>query len=376
MNTTVDQLETPQVLIDRERLLANIDRVQKIADRNRVRLRPHIKTHKCIQLAELQLARGAVGITVSKPEEALVFIEHADLASVTVAYPLIAPQKIERLIAAAAERGLEVRVVVDSELALNTAAAAARAFGGKLPVFLEIDVGLHRCGLEESDPRLLQLAQQIVAAPNLQFAGILSHAGHAYGARDRAEVARVAAAECATLNRVAATLRANRFDVLEVSVGSTPTVLASETFDGVTEIRPGNYVFLDATAVRLGIAQLEDVALSVLATIVSANSRFWIIDAGSKILSSDLGAHGSSGNSGYGIALPLHNSSATPLKVSRLSEEHGWIARTNAPLRIGDRIRLVPNHSCPVANLVDQLTVVSGNDVIDQWPVAARGKVR
>ena len=161
----------------------------------------------------------------------------------------------------------------------------------------------------------------------------------------------------------------------EVSVGSTPTVLGCESFEGMTEIRPGNYVFADATAVRLGVATFNDVALSVLTTVISANDRYFIIDAGSKVLSSDLGAHGTGGNAGYGLGFRIDDLSREPLRVVRLSEEHGFIER-EGDLPIGTKLRVIPNHACPVANLAERLTVVSNDEVVDQWAVAARAKVR
>jgi D-serine deaminase-like pyridoxal phosphate-dependent protein len=375
VSTTIDQLETPQVLVDRERLIANLDRMQQIADSHRVRLRPHIKTHKSIDIAQLQLERGAVGVTASKAEEALVFIQSGKVPSVTVAYPLIDVMKIERLITDSQRHDVELRLVIDSDAGVTAAAAAAQRCGSRVRGFVEIDVGLHRCGVSEDDPRLLPLVTRIAAEPHLEFVGILSHAGHAYAAGERDELVQIATQECAILNRVRARIENSGVAVHEVSVGATPTALASETFDGLTEMRPGNYAFLDATAVRLGIARWENVALSIVATVVSANDHYWIVDAGSKVLSSDLGAHGTANTQSYGVAFtPV---SANPLRIARLSEEHGWIERSgDANLRIGDRVRIVPNHACPVANLADQLVVVSGSNVVAHWPVTARGKVR
>jgi D-serine deaminase-like pyridoxal phosphate-dependent protein len=206
--------------------------------------------------------------------------------------------------------------------------------------------------------------------------GILSHAGHAYAASNRAEIAGIAAEERAIMLRVRDRLQADGHELSEISVGSTPTVLASESFDGITEARPGNYVFSDATAVRLELGRLDDVALTILATIISANDRYFIIDAGSKVLSSDLGAHGT-GGAGYGLALPLERSdNDSPLRVVRLSEEHGFVKRAGSDLPIGTKLRIIPNHACPVANLADRLTIVSRSEVVDEWLVAGRGKVR
>ena len=378
MNVAVADIETPAVLVDYERLIANIKRVEALANAHGLHVRPHVKTHKCIQIARLQLAHGATGITASKVDEALIFIDSGEFAAITVAYPIIDVRKLKRLIAGANSGGVQLRIIIDSVVGLEAASAAAAAAASPMKVMLKIDVGLHRCGLAESDPQLLNLARKISADSALRLSGILSHAGHAYAAMSRAEIASIAADEANMMERIRARLRESVGEISVISVGSTPTVLASETFDGITEIRPGNYVFLDGTAVRLGIAEMEDVALHVLATVVSANERYFIIDAGSKVLSSDLGAHGTMSQSGYGVAFPLERALAdvAPLTLVRLSEEHGWIERDGVDLPIGSKVRIVPNHACPVANLAEHFGVTSDDRLIDYWPVAARAKVR
>ena len=370
-------LETPAVLIDRERLGRNIAWAQALADRRGVALRPHVKTHKCLEIARLQLEGGAVGLTASKVDEALVFLE-AGVPSVTVAYPIVDERKLRRLLLAAQERTTDLRVVVDSREASQLLARVAAEMRMRVGVFVEIDVGLHRCGLNESDPELIDLAQWIRSAAPLQFTGLLSHAGHAYGAGDAEEVAAIAAEECRILQRVRAMLEGCGIEVAEVSVGSTPTVLASETYAGITEIRPGNYVFMDRTPVRLGLATFDQIGLTVLVTVVSRNAEYLITDAGSKVLTSDLGAHGTAGAGGYGVAFPIDEpvGGSAGLNVARLSEEHGFVDASRGNIAIGTKLRVVPNHACPVVNLADELVVVSGDRAIDRWRVAARGKVR
>lgn len=371
------EIETPAVLIDSERLLANLEWAQSLARSRGVALRPHVKTHKCLQIAQLQLERGAVGLTASKVDEALVFIE-SGVRSITVAYPLLDPGKLDRLLRAAAQHATDLRVVVDSENGVRALTEAARRSGCVPGALLEIDVGLHRCGLSEQDPMLLPLVRCICANDNLRFVGLLSHAGHSYGASTREEVAQIAAEECAILRRVRSRLEAAGIEVSEVSVGSTPTVLASDSYEGITEIRPGNYAFMDRTPVRLGLAKLERVALTVLTTVVSVNARYLIVDAGSKVLSSDRGAHGATAVADYGLAFPLgeENDFASALPVVKLSEEHGFVGRGACDLPIGSKLRIVPNHACPVVNLVDELTVISGKGQIARWSVSARGKTR
>lgn len=374
---SLNELETPAVVVDRERLAANLQRVQAIGEHRGVRIRPHIKTHKCLEIAWLQLEGGAVGITASKPNEALVFIENG-FRSVTVAYPLVDERKVHRLLAAVRARGTDLRVTVDSCAGVKVLSERATALGVVVGIYVEIDVGLHRCGVQEDDPELVSLVQLVRSSSGLRFVGLLSHAGHAYAARTSAEVAAIAAEECGIMERVRRRLENAGIEVPEVSVGSTPTVLASDSYQGITEIRPGNYVFLDRTPVRLGLATLNQVALTVVATVVSRSEAYLITDAGSKVLSSDLGAHGTAGAGGYGLAFPLAQEIGTSagLNVAKLSEEHGFVERGTAEIAIGAKLRIVPNHACPVVNLADELIVVSGDQVVERWRVAARGQVQ
>jgi len=369
-------LDTPAVVVDETRLMANIARVAAIGRTHGVAVRPHVKTHKCLEIARAQLAAGAVGITCSKPEEALVFLR-AGVPSVTLAYPLVDPARARRLLEAAREAGAAMRFIADSDAGVAALAAAAGAAGATAAVFLKVDVGLHRCGVAEGDPRLVPLVQSIDRAPGLAFAGLLSHAGHAYGMENRAGARMVAREEAAIMARVKTRLARAGVEVPEVSVGSTPTVLASDAYEGITEIRPGNYVFVDLSQVRLGVATFEDVALHVLATVVSANDAYAIVDAGSKVLSSDLRPHSTGGGGGFGLAFPEDGpmDPAAGLPVLKLSEEHGWIGHGGRPPAIGSRVRIVPNHSCPVANLADAYAVVAPGRPARAWAVAARGKV-
>ena len=375
--TSLNEIETPAVIVDHKRLLRNIDWAQEVAKRRGLALRPHVKTHKCLEIARLQLKGGAVGLTASKVDEALVFIE-AGVPSITVAYPLVDPRKLQRLLSAAKECRTDLRVVVETTTGVEVMAHAVSEMQINVGVFVEIDVGLGRCGLREDDPALLHLVHRIQNSDQLRFAGLLSHAGHAYAASNAAEVAHIAANECNILQRVRRRLEEGHIEAAEVSVGSTPTVLASDRFDGITEIRPGNYVFMDRTPLRLGLATLDQIALTVLVTVVSRNRDYLIIDAGSKVLTSDLGAHGTKGTLGYGLAFPVAEPirTGTSLPVVRLSEEHGFVEHGGREIEIGTKLRIVPNHACPVVNLADELLVVSGNGDVAKWPVAARGKVR
>ncbi len=370
------RIETPAVVIQRPTLDDNIRCMQTLARKHGLRLRPHIKTHKCLAIARLQMAAGACGITAAKVDEALPFIRDG-IASVTLAQPQMIASKLDRLMAAAQAHRCDLRLIVDSRAGLDLLASRAVEQHFTPGVFIKIDVGLHRCGCRPDDPAILALAETIRQHPRLQFVGLLSHAGHAYGAADRTAVAAIAEDERRTMLAVARRLEDAGIPVPEISVGSTPTVLAATQFGGLTEIRPGNYVFMDQAPLRLGLIAPEQVALTVLTTVISRNPDFLIVDAGSKTFSSDMGAHGAGRGVGFGVGWPraCFGDDEQALTIVRLSEEHGFIPRGNSDLALGTCVRVIPNHACPVANLARTLVVLDGDDVYE-WPVDARGRVR
>jgi len=346
-------IDTPALLIDAGRLRANVEAMAAAARDGGVALRPHAKTHKMVEVAALQLQAGAAGLTVAKLGEAEVFAD-GGCEDILIAYPLIGDAKLERLTALA--RRARVAVALDS---LEVARAIAEA-GADVRVRIEVDTGQHRAGVLPGDAA--GLARE-VAALGLRVEGVMTHEGQAYAASDLAAATHDAVAK---LREAAATL-----EEPVISVGSTPTARFAAREPGVTEIRPGTYVFQDRTQVAHKAATESDLAAFVLATVVSrpAPDRA-VIDAGTKVLSSDrLNAPGAPVDFGavYGTGWPL----------VRASEEHGVVAippRTR--LDIGTQLRIVPNHVCPVVNLFDEAVIVEGDDVIDRWRVAARGLSR
>ncbi len=369
----MEHIETPYICIDRNKLLRNIVQMQQKAHKHGIALRPHAKTHKCAEIAQLQLTHGACGITTSRADEALFFLR-SGCPSVTVAYPLLSLQRMGMLLHTAAEHGAELRCIADSPEGIDTLARAVAKRDAKLSIFLKIDTGLHRCGLQEHDTTIETLAHSIADTPGLHFAGLLSHAGHAYGASSIEEIESIAASERALLIRLRDRLHRDGIQCEELSVGCTPTALASDSFAELTELRPGNYVFLDGNQVRLGVCTLHDVSLWVVATVISKNDKYYIVDAGSKTLSSDLGAHGTAAVSSYGTAYPQEHagSPAHAMPLVRLSEEHGFLHRADVRLAIGDRVHILPNHACPVANLAARLYVADGGNLADIWHTGAR----
>ncbi|KAF4322557.1 hypothetical protein BBO99_00003872 [Phytophthora kernoviae] len=392
--STREWMETPSVVLDETRLLRNIDRMQALATAQGVQLRPHAKTHKTREIAALQLSAGACGLTVSKPSEALQFLrgEVPGLKSLLLAYPVVQSNKVREVLKEAQQQSIEFLLTVDSTEGVDAAEEAAKACGCPLNLLIHVDVGYHRVGIEEDDPKLLALARRIDKSSSLEFRGLLSHAGHVYGCTSETEAAEVAETERVVMARIKDMLGTNGISVGIVSVGSTLTERARKDFTGITEIRPGNYVFLDRTPVRMGLCTVQDVALTVLATVVSSNKYNFIVDAGSKVLSSD-GARsaGDFGSKCYGLAFyekdfkrvlsePKHNKSLLDdgqelicFEVTKLSEEHGWIkAVEGIPYpAIGQRLVIVPNHSCVVSNLTDKFYIQGKQS--KTWSLLSRG---
>lgn len=359
-------LETPALLVDADILDGNLRAMTELAREAGVRLRPHWKTHKCPEIARRQIALGAVGGTVAKPGEAEEFLR-AGFDDLVIATPVVDPRKIERLLHLRGEARLAV--LVESEEGRRRWDEAAGRTGRPVPVLLEVDTGMHRTGVADGEAAL-PLARAIAGSENLELRGVLTHAGHAYGARTASEIAEIGRAEGELLVDTARRIRAVGIECPVVSVGSTPTVAHSARVPGVTEIRPGNYVFHDAIQVALEVVPPERCALTVLATVVArpAPTRV-VLDAGSKTLSSDRGVAGGAIR-GFG-----HLAGHPDLILNRLSEEHGILeVPPDNGLAVGDRVRVLPNHACVTVNLASELTVVRDGRVEATWIVAARGR--
>lgn len=370
-----ERLETPAVAIDKGRLVANIKRARALVPES-VALRPHIKTHKSHQIAGLQLENGASGLTCAKPGEAVAMLG-GGAPSVTVAYPVVVAEKAERVMREARERGAEARFVADSAESVAALASAAGAAGGEWPVYVEIDTGLRRCGVDPVGDAGIKIARAISDAKGLTFAGLFTHEGHAYSGKTPEGVRAVAAQVKETLAGLKARIEASGIGVPGVSTGSTPTLFANAGWEVSTEARPGNYALADLTPVKLGLIAMQDIALAVVATVVSANRDYAIIDAGSKTLTSDLAPHSAGGAASYGLAYQMEAAGAVaPFTVARLSEEHGFLAREGRDIRIGARVLIFPNHSCPIVNLVDAVAVLDAAGGAEMWPVSARGTIR
>lgn len=362
-----ESLETPALLVEESVLQANLKAMAETAASAGVALRPHWKTHKSPDLARRQVELGAVGGTVAKPGEAEVFLA-AGFRDLVIATPVVDPRKIGRLLTARGAASLAV--LIESETGVTRWSTAAAHADRDVPVMLEVDVGMGRTGVPFGDAAV-QMARAITDAEGLELLGLLTHAGHAYGAADEAERAAIGRAEGERLVQTAEVVRAAGMECPVVSVGSTPTARISARIPGVTEIRPGNYAFNDGIQVDLGVATESECALTVLATVVArpAADRV-ILDCGSKTLSSDAGARGAA-EAGLGRVFGWPE-----LRLRKLSEEHGILpVPSDLPLSVGDRVRILPNHACVTVNLHERLVSVDGSRIREEWPVAARGRV-
>ncbi|MGH8809317.1 MAG: alanine racemase, partial [Noviherbaspirillum sp.] len=294
-------LPTPSLILEQERLQANCRRMAERARSAGVRLRPHLKTAKCAQVAALATAGQFGGITVSTLAELEYFFD-AGFRDLTYAVGIV-PSKmdaIERLLGA----GARIQIIADSIDAIAQLEARTGSFEGAVPVLIEIDCGAHRAGVAADSAQLIALAQRIAAAPRLALEGVLTHAGHSYHAADPATRTAVAMAERDAAVHAAQKIRQAGFACPTVSIGSTPTALTDIPLDGVTEIRPGVYVFFDLSQAGLGVCTVDDIAVSVLATVIGHHREdgHLLIDAGALALSKDISAGEFGAHIGYGLA--------------------------------------------------------------------------
>lgn len=361
--TDIDELETPAVLVDWDVLERNIQAMAARAREAGVALRPHAKTHKVLEVGRMQLEAGAVGLTLAKTAEAEIFAA-AGFEDLFLAYPVIGQEKGRRLLALSDQARLTVGV--DSFEGASTLDRVFRASGRRLNVRLEIDCGLQRTGV--SPEHAVAAAMRIAELPGLCLTGVFTHAGQAYLAENAEAAAAVGRAEGEAVVSVARELARAGLSISEVSVGSTPTAKAGMGVAGVTECRPGTYVYNDASQVAIGSCRLEDCAMTVLATVVSVPARERaVLDAGSKTLSSDpLWPR----PGGYGR---LAGRSSC---IARLNEEHGIVETApGEAFRVGERVSILPNHACIVSNLHTRVYAIRARRVEAVWTVAARGCV-
>ena len=336
-----------------------------------IQLRPHLKTPKSVDVARLLQDHGAERFTVSTLKEAEYFAD-AGLTDMLYAVSIV-PAKLAR-IAELNRRGADVAVCLDS-VEIAQALASAPIDGSALRVFVEVDVDRHRTGVRANEPRVLEIGRIVSEAANLELSGVFAHGGGSYGSSTIDEIRSAAANEQATTLAVAEALRGSGFSCPHVSVGSTPTSTFGEEFSGITEVRPGVYVFQDLCQANLGVCGLDDIAVSVLATVVS-HSRSMnriVIDAGGLALSKDRSTASQANDCGYGLITDGSGKLQQALFVDGVSQEHGYVTtRDSSPLDfdaypIGTVVRVLPNHICMTAAAHDGYHVIENGAVTGYW---------
>lgn len=363
------ELDTPAVLVDLDIMERNLRRMAELCQGRGVALRPHTKTHKTIEIARRQLELGAAGITVAKLGEAEVMARNG-FNDILIAYELIGPHKMRRLLDLlrwGKAGNLKITTAIDSVEGAAELSDAGIALGAPLPVLIEIDSGLGRTGLGMVE-EVVSLARHVRLFPGISLEGIMTHEGHIgrdgpRGASERA----VAVAQL--LREIAEAIRGLGVPCNTVSAGSTPGAPYMAGLPGITELRPGTYVFNDRTQMLLGVASEEDCALTVLSAVVSIHGKRAALDAGTKSLTSDgVGRLGS-----YGLII-----GDSGLQLAACSEEHGHLnlAQSSRSYAVRDRVHILPNHVCPVVNLTDTLYGYRNGEVVCEWKVATRGCVR
>ena len=360
---TLTTLDTPVPLVDLDRMERNLDRLAGYTRAHGLALRPHVKTHKSPIIARSQLERGAAGVTCATTREAEVMSAVCD--DILVAYPPVGEARLRRLMALPAH--VRLTVALDSAPAVEALAAAASRAGRRVAVYVEADVGMRRVGLG-TPAEVVALARLVAAQPSLDYAGLAFYPGHIRESVDKqaaglAELRR-------SLDTVVAALTAAGLPPRVVSGGSTPTMMTTHELPAVTELRPGTYVFNDRTTAEVGACEWDDCALTVLATVVStAVPGQAVIDAGTKALGREPLRAGA--GDGFGVLL-----SHRDVYVRAMSEEHGILELGNSSWepRVGEQVRVIPNHVCIVVHLNDVVHGIRGDRVETRWPVEARGR--
>jgi D-serine deaminase-like pyridoxal phosphate-dependent protein len=345
---------TPAAVIDLDRVERNIARIQAACDAAGVANRPHIKTHKSPMLARRQIEAGAKGITCQKLGEAEVMAD-AGVDDILISYNLLGDEKMARL--AALQGKANMTVAADNAVVIDGLPQAAAMSGRPLSVVIECDTGRKRAGVE-TPTEAIALARQVAASKGLAFAGFML-----YPTEDGWTEAQ------SFYDEALAGVREHGLDAAMVSTGGSPNLKNLGKLKGATEHRPGTYIYNDRMQMAAGVATLEDCALTIYSTVVSrAAPERGILDAGSKTLTSDSG-----GLDGFGLILEHPEA-----RIARFAEEHGFLdlARSNTRPNVGDVVRIVPNHVCVVVNMMDEVVMVRGDEIVGILPVAARGKLR
>ena len=362
------QIATPAALIDEVLLARNIQRMQHRVTALGARLRPHVKTSKCLEVVRRQSLVGARGITVSTLKEAEEFFD-AGFSDIFYAVA-IAPDKLDRALALAG-RGCALTLLVDSTLAARAIASRDRC---SVDVMIEVDSDGHRSGVSPESDELIAIAM-LLDRSAARLKGVMTHAGSSYELSDSASLRALAEQERSSCVRAAKRLRDARLACSEVSIGSTPTALSADNLDGVTEVRAGVYAFFDLVMVNVGICEPADLALSVLTTVIGhqRDRARIIVDAGWMAMSRDRGTQHQSRDFGYGLVCDLAGAPIIGLAFTSANQEHGLIdcSGLSEPdldrFPIGARLRILPNHACATGAQFPFYQAVNAEGVVRPW---------
>ncbi len=367
------ELETPCLILDKDKLISNIENMDKHISSLGINIRPHAKTAKCIDVIKFATRQHCNGITVSTLKEAEYFFKNG-VKNILYAVG-IAPVKLKH-VAELIKKGAEITIILDSIEQAEVVSIKGIELNVNFPVLMEIDVDGHRSGIKPYDSALIEIGKYLHDHEGTELRGILTHAGESYNCKTVDEIKQIAVKERELMVLSADMLRKNNLPCPIVSIGSTPTAEFTNNLSGVTEIRAGVYMFKDLVMAGLGVCSIEDIALSVLASVIGyQKEKNWIIvDAGWMTLSRDRGTANQKIDQGYGLVCDAEGKPFSGLIVSSANQEHGIISHRNGEqvnfdnFPIGSLVRILPNHACATAAAHDHYNVVSGSaDVVDVW---------
>lgn len=371
--TTIQELGTPTALIDTQRMRRNIQRMQERMAALGMRFRPHVKTTKCLPVVQAQIAAGAQGITVSTLKEAEQFFE-AGVVDILYAVGMV-PGKLPQALALR-QRGCDLKIITDNAVAAREIGSFGRAHGAVFEVWIEIDTDGHRSGIKPEDDSLLEVAC-VLRDAGMHVGGVTAHAGSSYDCDNNAALLAISEQERAGAVRAAQRLREAGLPCPAVSIGSTPTALTAEQLEGVTEVRAGVYVFFDLVMHNVGVCTTDDIALSVLTTVIGhQEEKGWaIVDAGWMAMSRDRGTQKQEQDFGFGQVCTEDGKVLEGYTLSGANQEHGILSRAGEPDRsiverfpIGTRLRILPNHACATGAQHPEYQAVLPDGNTETWP--------
>ncbi|MFL9935503.1 DSD1 family PLP-dependent enzyme [Paraburkholderia sp. RL18-103-BIB-C] len=376
---SLEELETPAALIDQSRMVRNIERMQQHLTRLGVKFRPHVKTSKCVQVWKAQADAGASGITVSTLQEAEQFFAAGE-RDILYAVSII-PSKLERALALR-RKGCDLKLIVDNVESATAVAEFGRTHGETFEVWIEIDTDGHRSGIQPEGSLLLSVGRAL-HDNGVRLGGVITHAGSSYELNTPEALAAMAEQERAGCVRAAQRLREAGLPCETVSVGSTPTALAAQRLDGVTEVRAGVYVFFDLVMHNVGVCEIDEIAISVLTTVIGHQiEKGWaIVDAGWMAMSRDRGTSKQSRDYGYGQVCALDGTVMAGYQMIGANQEHGIVALAEevcvdaagqcdiaGRFPIGTKLRILPNHACATGAQYPVYQAQNANGEITVWP--------